>query len=286
MAVDFIAGLNGGLAGLIAVHPLDTVKVRIQMQSNKAPRYHGNLHCIVMIMKQESPASIYKGLAFPALTTSSLNALVFGAYGPCIRRLDSSKLSHHFLAGSAAGLVQSPLCCVVELSKIRVQMQGVGEKTDKSSVRVYRGSISAVLKIFRSEGLAGCSKGLILVTARDVPGFGVYFASYAGLCNVLGKTPSEDLSFMPLMVAGGLSGVLSWGSVYALDVVKTRFQADGIDGNRKYSNYSDVVREIYTQNGMRGFFAGLSVTLIRAFPANAALFGAATLTHRLLGSQF
>lgn len=221
-------------------------------------------------------------MASPALTLSSLNAVVFGVYGPCVRRLDSDKILHHFWAGTVAGFVQSPLSCVVELTKVRVQMQGVGETAKHEKLKHYSGSINAFFKILKTEGVAGCFRGLCVVLLRDSLGYGVYFMSYEGLCRLLGKSSSKELPILSLMFAGGLSGMISWASVYYLDIIKTRYQVDGIGGIKKYSSYSDIIKKIYHHKGLQGFFAGFSITMVRAFPSNAIIFGGVSLTYHIL----
>ncbi|TMW43463.1 hypothetical protein DOY81_011456 [Sarcophaga bullata] len=53
MALDFVAGLIGGCAGVLVGHPLDTVKVHLQTQDPKHPKYRGTFHCMSTIEKQE-----------------------------------------------------------------------------------------------------------------------------------------------------------------------------------------------------------------------------------------
>lgn len=54
MALDFLAGCAGGVAGVLVGHPFDTVKVRLQVQNVEKPQYRGTLHCFQTIIKQES----------------------------------------------------------------------------------------------------------------------------------------------------------------------------------------------------------------------------------------
>jgi solute carrier family 25 carnitine/acylcarnitine transporter 20/29 len=53
-----------------------------------------------------------------------VNAIVFGVYGNFQRHLARpDALSSHFLAGAAAGFVQSFVCSPMELVKTRLQVQ-------------------------------------------------------------------------------------------------------------------------------------------------------------------
>ncbi len=45
----------------------------------------------------------------------------------------------------------------------------------------------------------------------------------------------------------------------------------------------ETAREIYRNRGFSGFFAGIDVAIVRAFPANAALFVGYELARELMG---
>uniref|UniRef100_A0A1I7XP13 SLC25A22 n=1 Tax=Heterorhabditis bacteriophora TaxID=37862 RepID=A0A1I7XP13_HETBA len=61
-AVDFFAGCIGGAAGVLAGHPLDTVKVRLQIQSHGAKVYRGTWHCFRTIIEKEGFKGLYKDI--------------------------------------------------------------------------------------------------------------------------------------------------------------------------------------------------------------------------------
>lgn len=281
MAADFISGFNGGVAGVLVGHPFDTIKIRLQTQNSLNPRYTGALHCFSSIIRQESPVGLFKGMATPIITIAGLTSVIFGTFGFCLRRLDEGKLSSHVLAGFGAGTVQSFLICPIELSKIKIQVQGIGVKKSNLNKQKYAGSVDALLKILKSEGISGCYRGLGMTLIRDVPGYGIYFFVFEGVCRMFlpYTPPGESLGVVPLLVAGGLSGVANWFCVYPFDVLKSRFQSDG---THKYSSYVDLVKKSYSQEGFRVFSRGLGITLVRAFPTCAAIFTSATLTKRLL----
>ncbi|XP_021535370.1 mitochondrial basic amino acids transporter isoform X1 [Neomonachus schauinslandi] len=100
MALDFLAGCAGGVAGVLVGHPFDTVKVRLQVQSLEKPQYRGTLHCFQSIIKQESVLGLYKGLGSPLMGLTFINALVFGVQGNTLRALGRDTPLNQFLAGA------------------------------------------------------------------------------------------------------------------------------------------------------------------------------------------
>jgi solute carrier family 25 carnitine/acylcarnitine transporter 20/29 len=98
-------------------------------------------------------------------------------------------------------------------------------------------------------------------------GFASYFVSFEMMMR-----RTKDPSAFYTLIAGGLAGTFSWLISFPVDVVKSRLQVDGIDGNPKYKNAMDCVKKSYQAEGAAFFTRGLNSTLMRAFPMNAVCF--------------
>jgi hypothetical protein len=64
-----------------------------------------------------------------------------------------------------------------------------------------------------------------------------------------------------------IAGQVGWLMSIVQDTVKSRIQA-----SEEKLHIRQVFRDIVRSNGYRGLFTGVEVAIIRAFPANAALF--------------
>ncbi|XP_077444082.1 mitochondrial basic amino acids transporter-like [Stigmatopora argus] len=273
--MDFVAGCIGGAAGVLVGHPFDTVKVRLQVQNVNKPMYRGTIHCFQSIIRQESLFGLYKGIGSPMMGLTFINAIVFGVQGNVMRRLGQDTPTNQFLAGAAAGTIQCVICCPMELAKTRMQMQGTGEK--KSSRKMYKNSVDCLVRIYRREGLWGINRGMVTTLIRETPAFGFYFLAYDVLTRRLGCEPEDRFMIPKLLFAGGMAGIASWLSTYPVDVIKSRLQADGVGGVHQYSGIADCVRQSVRKEGYMVFTRGLTSTLLRAFPVNAATFATVTL---------
>ncbi|XP_041661931.1 mitochondrial basic amino acids transporter [Cheilinus undulatus] len=273
--MDFVAGCIGGAAGVLVGHPFDTVKVRLQVQNIDKPLYRGTFHCFQSIIRQESVFGLYKGIGSPMMGLTFINAIVFGVQGNTMRLLGQDTPMNQFLAGAAAGAIQCVICCPMELAKTRMQMQGTGEK--KSSRKLYKNSLDCLARIYNREGLWGVNRGMLTTLIRETPGFGVYFLAYDVLTRSLGCEPDDRYMIPKLLFAGGMAGIASWLSTYPVDVIKSRLQADGVGGVNQYSSIADCVRQSVRKEGYMVFTRGLTSTLLRAFPVNAATFATVTL---------
>lgn len=104
------------------------------------------------------------------------------------------------------------------------------------------------------------------LTLNEILGFASYFVSYEYMM----RQPSQPNVIYGLC-AGGLAGICSWLATYPIDVIKTCIQADDFK-RPKYNGYMDCIRKGYHSDGLHFFFRGLTSTLIRSFPMNAACF--------------
>ncbi|XP_063982756.1 mitochondrial basic amino acids transporter-like [Diachasmimorpha longicaudata] len=273
MALDFAAGCFGGCAGLVVGYPLDTIKVHIQTQDSKNPRFRGTWHCFRSILAKESITGLYRGMSSPMAGVTFINALIFGAYGEAQRQSSNpDDLSTHFLAGAAAGLAQSPVAAPLELAKIRMQLRSTGPSQ-------YSGPIQCLKDIYRAAGLAGIFRGLGITALREAPGYGIYFLTYEALTRTESTVPTSTGT---MLIAGGLAGTASWIFTYPIDVIKSRLQAD-VHG--KFLGSIDCLKKSVRDEGISCLFKGLNSTILRAFPTNAATFAVVHWTFRLCGQE-
>ena len=216
-----------------------------------------------------------------------INAIVFGVQHNLMKVLDQTYFNS-FLAGGTAGAVQSVICCPIELIKLRMQAQHnpmeLFHLTAPSQERVYTNPWDATVKIHKKYGMRGLFKGMGTTVAREIPGFGAYFLTYDLLCNlsmrVFNTESWDSIHPLTLCVCGGLSGISAWVVSYPCDVIKSRFQVDGMFGDEIYRGGIDCFRKTYREglstykdrNRFFIFFRGLNSTMARGFIVNAVTF--------------
>ncbi|XP_071963048.1 mitochondrial basic amino acids transporter-like [Antedon mediterranea] len=269
---EFIAGGTAGVAGTVVGHPLDTIKIRLQNQGT-VTRYKSGFECFLRILKQESVTGLYKGLLSPVVASLIQNSFYFGVEETFLAYLGGASTRNHYIAGAGVGLLGTSFMCPLDLTKIRLQMQGIGTKHVAKAQKHYNNSIEAIYTIFKKEGLRGCYHGLGINIVRDVPSTGVYFSLDHYLSNKIASySTGNKASTAGLFVAGGLAGTLSWFVIYPLDVIKSRWQADGVGSTRLYSSYVDCFMQCTKKEGWGILFKGVSVTMFRGIPVNGVIF--------------
>jgi solute carrier family 25 (mitochondrial carnitine/acylcarnitine transporter), member 20/29 len=284
---DFIAGVAAGAMGVVVGHPFDTVKVRVQtaMHSSAWQSFRATT-------RQEGIRGLFKGMMTPLMTDALCTSVVFGSYGMAVQKLfpnvvDRERLSfvQAYAGGALAGVAAAFVLCPVELVKIRLQVQVDGGGGGRQATRLFASPLDVVVRTVRADGIRGLFRGLPATLLRDVPSFGVYFASYAWLRREFHRDEYMSMGAASLF-AGGLSGCATWLCTYPMDVLKTRIsEQHGLDPASRAARYTstlDCARQCLRNEGAAGFFRGLTPTLIRSLPVNASIFGAFELAMHLL----
>jgi len=225
----------------------------------------------------------------------------------------------HFAAGCLGGLATFAISAPTEVVKCRAQvvreggaaglLPGVG--TASLQTRTDSSSLSIAKHLWRTTGIRGFYHGGTVTALRDSIGFGFYYLSYqlakdgwdrvvrGGSGGVAGDVVvdvdngSGAVNAAKILLCGGLAGVVTWASVFPLDVVKTRVQTQDLVVLRQQSSSvqarpetvplvsNDISMEqkrlgawkiaklAYRNEGVGVFFRGLSVCCARAFIVNA-----------------
>lgn len=269
---EFVAGGLGGIAGVVAGYPLDTLRVRQQSSTGGSA-----VQILRRLVTAEGPFSLYRGMTAPLASVTFQNAIAFQTYAILSKAIDVNSAPDDppsyrgvALGGFGTGAIQSLVLSPVELVKIRLQLQA---KTNKPSI--HKGPADVARSIVRAEGWRGLYRGLAITVLRDAPAHGVYFWTYEYTREGLhpGCRKSGQESFGTMLLAGGLAGVASWMCCYPLDVIKTRLQAQS-SSTMRYDGIVDCFRRSVREEGYHVLWRGLGTAVARAFIVNGAIFTA------------
>lgn len=296
MSADFWAGYISGAAGILIGNPLDLIKVRLQASSSPTtPSLSTRPPPPLSYTTQFSSASsLIRGATAPILGYGALNALLFVTYNRTSTLLNSAHPSSPptlwttWLAGAIGGLATWVVSTPTELVKCRAQIST--SPTAASSWGITR-------EILRREGVRGFYFGGVVTALRDSVGYGFYFWSYELTTRFMVQKMREREAggdgegngaqeAAKVLLCGGLAGVVTWASIFPLDVVKTRVQTQaqpqallinaegtsllaGETATRKLGAV-EIARNAYRTEGAGVFFRGLGVCSLRAFIVNAA----------------
>lgn len=165
-------------------------------------------------------------------------------------------------AGAVAGAFSRMVIAPLDVLKIRFQVQ-----SETQGLYRYHSIGSAFRKILQEEGITAFWKGNIPAMLMVVPFSGIQFGTFYGL-KVSGlfnwQEPTASL------VMGGIAGMSATIWTYPLDLLRTRLAAQVEP--KMYHGFLDAAKIIHRKEGFRGFFAGISPTLVEIVPYMAFSF--------------
>lgn len=276
--------------------PFEVIRSRLQVMNKKA--FSGPIHCIRSTFMNEGPRAFWKGVTPTFLSSLPFSTIMFTSFTflrpdreteyfkksstPCISFTKptpalacslspAEKFKYYakvFIAGATTGIPLTLFANPLSVWRTRLQMQGaLGARLCASS---------GVLEALRSSKhllLRGTSMSLV----RYVPGNGLFFLFNEVLnLEVMRGRDGAQTPLLQKLLSGGLAGVGSNLLLFPFDVVRSRLMASDT------GTAQQVARTVYGQMGVAGFYRGVTMMCLKAFPVNAAGFGALYFTQSLV----
>ncbi|KAD5317158.1 hypothetical protein E3N88_17104 [Mikania micrantha] len=183
------------------------------------------------------------------------------------------------LAGSAATVGSYPF------DLVRTILASQGEP------KIYPTMRSAFVDIMKTRDFLGLYAGLSPTLVEIIPYAGLQFGTYDTFkrwtmaWNARWSSdlmPNEEsLSSFQLLVCGLAAGSCAKAVCHPLDVVKKRFQIEGLQRHprygarietRAYRNMFDALKRISQKEGWAGLYKGIVPSIVKAAPAGAVTF--------------
>ncbi|CAL9754817.1 unnamed protein product [Musa acuminata subsp. burmannicoides] len=295
---EFLWGALAGGFGEGMMHPIDTLKTRMQSQAVISGT-HAQKNILQMVRNVwvlDGLRGFYRGIT-PGVTGSlATGATYFGVIESTKKWLEEAnpRLSghwSHFIAGAIGDTLGSFVYVPCEVMKQRMQVQGtrkswastimkenISQKPGERMYGYYNGMFQAGHSIWKQHGLKGLYVGYWSTLARDVPFAGLMVTFYEALKDFTeyGKQsflPNSNLhvgSSFEGLVLGGLAGGFSAYLTTPLDVIKTRLQVQG--STIRYNGWLDALKRIWMAEGFNGMFRGSVPRIMWYVPASALTF--------------
>jgi len=298
---DVLFGSTAGILGKFVEYPFDTVKVRLQSQSalSGTPKLRGPLDAFAAAFRAPEGAvvSLYRGISAPlvgaAIETSSLffsyrmaQDIVVAAHPSLRQQRDRNngkvELPFAYLVGcgAASGAFTSLLLTPIELIKCKMQVPIVpshlaselGYTTTKPP-----GPLQLIGTIFRTQGVLGFWHGQLGTLIRETGGSAAWFGSYEGVKMLFLKYDKslqkiDDVKTWQQMCGGAVAGMAYNFVFYPADTIKSRMQTETTESAKPKTDFITTGRELWHQQGVRGFYRGCGITVFRAAPSSAIIF--------------
>ncbi|CDM30673.1 hypothetical protein DTO013E5_681 [Penicillium roqueforti] len=287
----FIAGGIAACGAVTVTHSFETVKIRLQLQGelqnkNQAVKmYKGPLHGIKVILQNEGPRGLFRGIGSAYIYQVLLNGCRLGFYEPIRANLTNAiykdpkvqSLGANVVAGAASGVIGAAAGSPFFLVKTRLQSYSpflpVGTQHN------YKNSFDGLSKIYKSEGIRGIYRGVDAAMIRTSFGSAVqlptYFFAKRRLTRHLGMKEGPALH----LASSAASGFVVCCCMHPPDTIMARMYNQ--TGNLYGGVFDCLLKTIRTEGPLaiyKGFFAHLA----RILPHTILTLSLAEQTNKLM----
>ncbi|XP_026223853.1 mitochondrial uncoupling protein 2-like [Anabas testudineus] len=273
----FSAGTAGCVADL-ATFPLDTAKVRLQIQGEsrsllegQKAQYRGVFGTIFTMVKTEGPRSLYNGLVAGLQRQMSFASVRIGLYDTMKQFYTSGSenvgIGTRLLAGCTTGAMAVAFAQPTDVVKVRFQAQV--RLLESTSVSRYSSTIDAYKTIARDEGVKGLWKGCLPNIARNAIVNCSELVTYDVIKELILKnnlmTDNVPCHFTAAFAAGFCTTIVA----SPVDVVKTRFM-NSVPG--QYNGATNCALTMLIKEGPTAFYKGFIPSFLRLGSWNIVMF--------------
>ena len=174
-------------------------------------------------------------------------------------------------AGAIAGLISRFCIAPLDVVKIRLQLhyQSLADPLPHGSPPNSPAGVYLIARdILRHEGIRGFWKGNIPAEGLYLSYGAVQFLAYRSTSQALNKISEDQNLRIPgvakSFLAGAAAGTAATTATYPLDLLRTRFAAQGTE--RVYDGLLGSIRDITRNEGVAGFFRGLGAGIGQIVP--------------------
>ncbi|MED6159971.1 hypothetical protein PIB30_047130 [Stylosanthes scabra] len=314
--IDSSAGAISGAISRTVTSPLDVIKIRFQVQLEptsswtllrkeiSAPsKYTGMLQACKDIFREEGIRGFWRGNVPALLMVMPYTSIQFTVLHKFKSLASgSSKSENHinlspylsYVSGALAGCAATVGSYPFDLLRTILASQG--------EPKVYPNMRSAFVDIVKTRGFSGLYAGLSPTLVEIIPYAGLQFGTYDTFkrwamawnhSQYSNATGEDSLSSFQLFLCGLAAGTCAKLVCHPLDVVKKRFQIEGLQRHprygarveqRAYRNMFDAMKRILQAEGWAGLYKGIVPSTVKAAPAGAVTFVAYELTSDWLES--
>jgi hypothetical protein len=281
---DMIAGGVAGVAADSVVHPIDTVKARMQVSTAASgPPYRSLLHAFRRIAAEEGVRrGLYAGYGAVLAGTVPTHAIMFATYKYLKRAAEPAAADAalpvvDLVCGGVGELVALAPYVPAEVVAKRMQIAALGPARDYSS------TAHALRVIHTTEGVRGLYAGLAPTILRDVPFTAIQFSLFTGGKDLHRQwTGRPELSGGEATALGGVVGCIGAVATNPADIIKTRLMTQGSGADRPYRGVVDCFQKIVAEEGVAGLAKGMVPRVAWIAPASAITLGVYEHVCRLL----
>jgi ornithine carrier protein len=200
---------------------------------------------------------------------------------------DTLSMTGLVAAGAISGAFTSYVLTPIELIKCKLQVQNVGlhpttYTTSKrpplpalaalhtSAKPTNPGPLQLIQQVYRTQGIRGFWRGQMGTFLRETGGNAAWFGTYEYISSLLKR--DNEICTRDRMVSGAFAGMAYNFVLFPADSIKSRMQTEIVSDLGVQRGFLEVGSEMWRYGGVRVFYRGCLITVLRAAPASAVIF--------------
>ncbi|XP_039126610.1 mitochondrial uncoupling protein 5-like [Dioscorea cayenensis subsp. rotundata] len=299
--------VEGGIASIVAgcsTHPLDLIKVRMQLQGESLAAGAGAgaglrpalafqpsgsvtvpLHPLprpglisvgVQILRSEGPAALFSGISATVLRQTLYSTTRMGLYDMMKKSWSGDNgilpLHRKIAAGLIAGGIGAAVGNPADVAMVRMQADG---RLPVAQRRNYKSVVDAISRMVREEGVTSLWRGSSLTVNRAMIVTASQLATYDQAKEAILRRRGAGADGMGTHVAASFAaGIVAAVASNPVDVVKTRVMnmRVGVGEVAPYAGAVDCAVKTVRAEGVMALYKGFIPTVSRQGPFTVVLF--------------
>lgn len=269
-----IAGFTAGFVSSTLCYPLELIKTR--KQSNHYKSYSGTFKAVIDTVQTRGIRNLYRGIMPGWIGSAGAWGMYMGIYNNLkmrMREYPGQKLGklEHLSASLAGGVVVQLSINPIWVVKANLQLE------------TYNTTGQAVGHLWKTEGIRGFYRGIVPGLWLCFQG-AIQFMIYEELRYMTSEHFNQDVETQSVpwwatvcntVIAKSIADT----SLYPLQTIRTKIRHVH---ETKYTGIVDATRQVFQNQGARGFYRGLGTNLMRIMPAQCITF----LTYEQMKAYF
>ncbi|KAK9071520.1 hypothetical protein SSX86_010089 [Deinandra increscens subsp. villosa] len=266
--------VEGGIASIVAgcsTHPLDLIKVRMQLQGENSP---------------DGAAALFSGVSATVLRQTLYSTTRMGLYDMMKTKWTDPETGNMRLwkkigAGLIAGGIGAAVGNPADVAMVRMQADG---RLPASQRRNYKSVIDAISQMAKSEGIGSLWRGSSLTVNRAMLVTASQLASYDQIKEtILEKGVMKD-GLGTHVTASFAAGFVASVVTNPVDVIKTRVMNMKVEPGKAppYAGAIDCALRTVKSEGPMALYKGFIPTISRQGPFTIVLFVTLEQVRKLL----
>ncbi|KAI4337611.1 hypothetical protein L6164_016005 [Bauhinia variegata] len=306
--------VEGGIASIVAgcsTHPLDLIKVRMQLQGEKPPMNPQPLHNLrpalafhshapamaapttlaiptppqarvgpisvgLKIVQSEGVAALFSGVSATVLRQTLYSTTRMGLYDMLKQRWTDPEhgnmpLARKITAGLIAGGIGAAVGNPADVAMVRMQADG---RLPAAQRRNYKGVFDAITRMSKQEGVASLWRGSGLTVNRAMIVTASQLASYDQFKEMILEKGLMKDGLGTHVTASFAAGFVAAVASNPVDVIKTRVMNMKVEAGERppYSGAMDCALKTVRAEGPMALYKGFIPTISRQGPFTVVLF--------------